>query len=577
MRLTSLTSNRLSFKPVRFNRQGLTLIVGRHKNAKSADLKKTYNGVGKSLIVALVNYCLGANKNAQFDEHLEDWSFTLAFEHANVGHQITRHTGVPKVVFDEREMSVQKLRDELESLGVVKLPDVAVSSLTLRSLLAFFLRPKNASYVRYDQPRSEWTPYASNLYQSFLLGLDYARAVRKHDQKVALDKFSDLAKRYKTDQDLRQFYLGERNAEVELLELERDISRLEGDLAAFRVSENYAERQRRADDLHRQHAAIANETVVTENLRQDLVLALEVRGDVAPERVAALYSEASIALPGLVRKRLQDVQDFQRRLQQNRKSRVDRDIRTLDDRLAELSRTSTEVKGQIDAELQYLNSHRALDEYAATSRELADRKAAEQRIKDYLQLLSQYTEEAQRVRVEMATETLETSHYIRSIRAHVDVLMETFREHARELYGSVAAGLTVKNNDGENQCRYDIEAHIQNDAADGINQGKIFCYDLLLLRLKQRHQIEFLFHDNRLYADMDKNQRYSLFRLAERVSRETDTQYIATVNEDVLDSVKEIAGDDYQRLFVDPVVLELTDVAGGAGKLLGFQVDMNYE
>jgi hypothetical protein len=51
MRLISLTSNRSSFKPVRFNRQGLTLIVGRHKNAKSSDLKKTYNGVGKSLSI----------------------------------------------------------------------------------------------------------------------------------------------------------------------------------------------------------------------------------------------------------------------------------------------------------------------------------------------------------------------------------------------------------------------------------------------------------------------------------------------------------------------------------------------
>jgi uncharacterized protein YydD (DUF2326 family) len=577
MRLISLTSNRSSFKPVRFNRQGLTLIVGRHKNAKSSDLKKTYNGVGKSLIVALVNYCLGANKNAQFDEHLPDWSFTLEFEHAGVSHQITRQTGGAKVIFDEREMSITKLRDELEALDAVHLPDVAVGSLTLRSFLAFFLRPKHASYVKYDQPRPEWTPYLSVLYQSFLLGVDYARAVRKHDQKVALDKYSDLAKRYKTDQDLRLFYLGERNAEVELLELEREIARLERDLAAFRVSENYAERQRRADDLHREHATIANEIVVMENLRQDLMLALDVRPDVAPERVAALFREAAAALPDLVTKRLQDVQQFQRRLQQNRKSRVERDIASVDERLADLSARSTSVKKQIDAELQYLNSHRALDEYAATSRELTDLKAAEQRIKDYLQLLSQYTEEAQRVRVEMATETLETSHYIRSIRAHLDVLMETFRDHARELYGSVAAGLTVKNNDGENQCRYDIEAHIQNDAADGINQGKIFCYDLLLLRLKQRHQIEFLFHDNRLYADMDKNQRYSLFRLADRVCSEMQAQYIATVNEDVLDSVKEIAGDDYQRLFVDPVVLELTDVAGGAGKLLGFQVDMNYE
>ena len=41
--------------------------------------------------------------------------------------------------------------------------------------------------------------------------------------------------------------------------------------------------------------------------------------------------------------------------------------------------------------------------------------------------------------------------------------------------------------------------------------------------------------------------------------------------------MRDLAGDDFRRLFVDPVVLELTDASGGSGKLLGIQVDMNYE
>lgn len=53
MRLIELTANQPSFKRVAFNRTGLTLIVGRHRATKKTDLKSTYNGVGKSLIVAL--------------------------------------------------------------------------------------------------------------------------------------------------------------------------------------------------------------------------------------------------------------------------------------------------------------------------------------------------------------------------------------------------------------------------------------------------------------------------------------------------------------------------------------------
>jgi uncharacterized protein YydD (DUF2326 family) len=155
--------------------------------------------------------------------------------------------------------------------------------------------------------------------------------------------------------------------------------------------------------------------------------------------------------------------------------------------------------------------------------------------------------------------------------------MDRFRGFSKQLYGDVSAGLTVKNNDGENQCRYDIDAHIQDDAGDGINHAKVFCYDLLLLTLQQRHAMEFVFHDSRLYAELDPHQRFSLFKLAERECRQLELQYIATVNADLIESVRDIAGSEFERLFVDSVVLELTDAPGGSGKLLGVQIDMEYE
>jgi len=577
MRLIALSANQPSFKSIAFNRTGLTLVVGRHRAAKKTDLKKTYNGVGKSLIVALVSYCLGSNKNEQFDTHLPRWAFTLAFEHDEKLHRVTRTTGEAKLLFDDEEISLSKYKERLDELGIFSMPIEGIPYLTFRSVLSFFLRPKNGSYIRYDRPQPEWKEYQSVLCQSFLLGLDYHRAVQKHDQKKRLDEQLGLADRYKKDKELREFYLGEKNAEVELLELETEIRQLEDDLTAFRVAENYAERQQKADGLHHQLFELANEIVIHKNLFADLKLALKVKPDVSPAQVIDVYREASVALPALVVKRLEDVQTFHRRLHENRSQRLNKEIAATEQKIGELTQRSERLRMELDAELQFLNAHRALDEYAANNAHLSDLRGRERRIKDYLQLVSQYTEEAQKVRAEMAQATVEANQHIRSTRPHLDLLMEKFREYSKELYGSVPAGLTVKNNDGENQCRYDIEAHIQNDAADGINQGKIFCYDFLLLSLRQRHNMEFLFHDNRLYADMDKHQRYSLFRLADRVSREMDIQYIATVNEDVIDSIREIAENDFQRLFVDPVVLELTDEPGGSGKLLGIQIDMKYD
>ncbi len=585
MRLISLTANKPSFKSVLFNATGLTLIVGRHVNVASAqpvkrgksELAKTYNGVGKSLIVALINYCLGSNKNEHFDKHLPGWAFTLTFEHVGATHRIVRTTGEAKIQFDAESFTVRPFGNKLSELGVFAHLDEDIESLKFRSLLSFFLRPRNSSYVKYDFPQSKWTDYQSVLCQSYLLGLEYHTAVAKHRHKVDLDTCTELSNRYKKDKDLRAFYLGTKNAEVELLELDAAIKRLEADLGSFRVAEQYAQREQKADELHKKLVDISNELVLLKNLRVDLDLALAVRPDISPEQVLQVFEETSVQLPALVVKRLDDVKRFYDRLQENRNNRLRTELADADGKIAELSARSGELQRELDSELQFLNAHRALDEYAANSAHLSALRARERRLKDYLELSTKYTEDAQKIRAQMAQATVAAAEYLHRIRPHLDVLMGKFREFSKALYGDVPAGLTVTNNDGINQCRYDIHAHIQNDAADGINQGKIFCYDLLLLTLRSHHQVDFLFHDNRLYADMDKHQRFSLFRLADEIARARGLQYIATVNEDVIDSVRDIAGADFERLFVDPVVLELTDASDGRGKLLGIQADMEYE
>jgi uncharacterized protein YydD (DUF2326 family) len=125
--------------------------------------------------------------------------------------------------------------------------------------------------------------------------------------------------------------------------------------------------------------------------------------------------------------------------------------------------------------------------------------------------------------------------------------MNTFRRYAREFYGDKAAGLVVTNSDGYNQTRYNIEARIEHDQADGINDVRIFCFDMTLLALQQRHNVEFLVHDSRLLADMDWRQRLALFRLADNVCQKHVFQYIAMLNEDQVEILRDPAGDDYER------------------------------
>jgi len=106
MQLIKVYANNESFRTVKFNPSGLNFIVAKQKNPEKNDEGKTYNGVGKSLLVRIINYCLGASKDRYvgFCEKLEGWEFYLDFTIGTRHFTAKRSTGEPQnvVLNDER-------------------------------------------------------------------------------------------------------------------------------------------------------------------------------------------------------------------------------------------------------------------------------------------------------------------------------------------------------------------------------------------------------------------------------------------------------------------------------------------
>lgn len=72
MRLIKLTSNKEQFKDVHFkNKVGINIINAVRYNEYNNDIddsKYTYNGLGKSLIIHLIDFCLGSKKIKEFEK-----------------------------------------------------------------------------------------------------------------------------------------------------------------------------------------------------------------------------------------------------------------------------------------------------------------------------------------------------------------------------------------------------------------------------------------------------------------------------------------------------------------------------
>jgi len=71
MRLISLAASESTFKTVVFNKTGASFILAKQDKPEQFDNSKTYNGVGKSLLVSLIDYCLGTKTSSKIAKSLQ--------------------------------------------------------------------------------------------------------------------------------------------------------------------------------------------------------------------------------------------------------------------------------------------------------------------------------------------------------------------------------------------------------------------------------------------------------------------------------------------------------------------------
>lgn len=575
MILLQLTSNKTTFKTINFNPSGLSLIVGRKESVDSTTRKKTYNAVGKSLCIRLVHFCLGSSKSDELKKSLPGWEFSLKFKIGTEVYTAKRSTEKQEEIFLNTESySISAFSKKMLALTCgeeVKSPN------TFRPLISRFVRANKAAYVNADEPVRKEQPYYNCANTSLLLGLDIDPVRKKSFLKKEKDKNASIKRSLEKDPVLNSFYTGDKDAGIELAFIENKINQLEENLEGFRVADDYHEIQKEADDLALSVSKLENKRALIEISIDNITKSLRMRTDISREKVDKLYEEANFKLSEQVTKDIDEVLEFHEKIIVNRRIRLELERTGLRNELKIIEEERKSLGKKLDDSLSYLNEHTALDEFVSLSNKLSRLKAESQKIRDFEQLFKEYDLKNQQLTRDLTQSNIDTQDYLLESLGKIQKIQKVFSEMANQLFENKPAGISITNNEGENQLRYNISSKIQSDSSDGVNEAKIFCLDMTLLRLQQNHNFKFVFHDSRLYSDMDPRQRQKLFNIAYKISNSEGYQYIATVNEDQLDSFKDLMGEEeFKAIVSDSIVLELTD-ASSESKLLGVEVDLSYD
>lgn len=574
MQLLSLRANKASFHPIIF-KEGVNIIVGKQVAPLDENDGNTYNGVGKSLTLHLIHFCLGSNKIDSLGAHLSGWEFTLRFKIDEKEYYATRSTERQNVIdFSGEEYTAKKMRMKMLELcfGLIESP----ANMTWTTLFSRFVRRYRSCYATFDTFVPKESDYSKILNNCYLLGIDTELIVRKKKLREQQSLANTTEKAIKKDPLFKQYYLGKSDAALDASDLEYRISELEKEISEFKVSNNYHELEKEADEKSYEKKVLENKRILISNYIKNIEDSLKETTEVKEEKLLKVYEAARVEIPEMVKKNLDEVLKFHDDLLTSRNTRLRKELNKQRDELKDIDDSIETLGKRMDELLSFLDSHGALEEYVALTKQLNALNNELNRIQEYQKILKAYKDNELRIKAELIEQDKETEEYLEVEEEYLKKLRNQYWNYAKKFYPKKRSGLVINNNSGENMLRFNLDARIEDDSSDGVNEVRMFCFDLLLLNCK-KSKMRFLAHDSRLFANMDPRQRETLFRIVNDTCAENNMQYICSINEDALLSFQSLmTTDEYERYVLDNIILELNDDAPES-KLLGIQVDIDLE
>ena len=571
-----------SFRDVKFTAGFNVILATRTVAASDRDSR---NGAGKTTLLEIIHYCLGSSankKNRLMVSQLRGWTFTLELDLRGKTYKISRNTAKPQKVTLEGNFEGWPVRPKKDAdtgefvlsiaqwtevlgwlmFGLNIQPGANSFQPSFRSLFSYFARRGRDAFstpFEHFRKQAECDKQISN---AFLLGLSWeypAKLQKLKDQEKVVGQLRSAIKAG-TFPDLLGT-VGE--LESQKVRLEEVMARRGEELRTFRVHPQYQEYQEQADVLQSIIRRLNQENATDQAMLSFYQESLVQERPPESDKLARVYQEAGVDWPGGVRKRLEEVQAFHDKVIVNRRAFLETETsrlaRAVAERTEEIRRRSDERANL----LSILNTHGALAEYAEMQRlqneEGAKLAAVNQRIAN----LKRIDEIKSQTRIEREQLQILARSFYEERRADREKAISLFNGFSQALYnrpGELIVDVV------ESGYRFNVE--IERQDSQGVEQMKVFCYDLTLATLwASKHMGPgFLVHDSTIFADVDERQKAHALELAAKTADEQGFQYICCLNSDG------IPNDDFTEGFtLQPYVrAELTD-EGEQGGLLGIR------
>ena len=414
------------------------------------------------------------------------------------------------------------LGEKLFGLSVREVKDKS-NHPTYRALASYFMRTDDGAFSDPFLCFARQKALSRDNNTAFLLGLNWQLSVKFSQLKSEFNKLDNANKAIETGAfDAFGGTVGDLNSERIESQLAEKMTRLEN----FQVHEDYRDIQSKADTLTKEIHDIINEITINSQIveRYKDSLKNENGDDIKIEQI---YEAAGAVFEKSSLRTLDEVINFHKDVVLNRKNYLESEIelyvtknRALDSKMEKLS---NERAGY----LNILKTHGALDEYIKLQDEVNKSKAKIADIESRISRLTEIKSRIDDIRIDISGVISKMRQEYNGDQPLISTAIRLFNSNSRFLYEQPGTLSIDVDKEG-----YKFKIDIKKAGSDGVSSMKVFCYDLMLAEYWStiRHREFPLFHDSKIFADVDPRQVAKALEISSSKAESSDFQYICSMN-----------------------------------------------
>ncbi len=555
LKIRRLYSEPKIFDPITFN-DGFNLIVG-----EIAENNDKTNGVGKSLAIEFLNYgLLKRHSDSRVslipDKELpDDITVCLDFEINN--HKITSRRSIknhecPTLIINGKSNTYSTLSDANDHLTALLFDDLNNQNPpSFRVMMGPLIRDEGSEFKSiincYDTNKRIPPNYSPHLYLLNINPLPYSEA------KILYKEISDVSKARKKMEENIETITGKDVSEskADLNELERQVEKIQSDIDKLENIEGFNTVKSEIIDIETQLEQQRSEQGV---LKSELSKIEMFRGDnyIDENEVAELYNQFKEGLGDLIKREIEEVtvfkkkiDDFQRTIIDSRRSTLDKEISELDKTIYELIQQYKDKIGLLDQEGLLIS----LKQTIAVHQHKVENLSA---LSTFIKKHADYDNDHKERKRERDNKVYLLESYKNDAKTVTDSFQKTILDIHEYVYGNRKGSFDIDISKAAEIVKFELRA--DSDGSHSINREIVFLYDLSLLLNIDTSKLhpKLLVHDN--IFDVDQSTLInSLNYIGDNKDQLADKQYILTINSDKLSEEEKTHLNfnikDYERAF----------------------------